>query len=252
MTKTNSSRAQARGQRLCLLSAAVFCALTAARIGAAETAAPADATDAAAPDGASQLDSVVVSAKNSTRSAVSLSGAEIQKILPGASPLKAIQTLPGVLYLTADPWGNNEQNTLLFIHGFSTQQLGYTLDGVPLGDQQYGNYNGLSPQRAVISENVSAVTLSSGAGDLSTASTSNLGGTVATFTSDPLKASGAQINQTFGSNATTRTFLRYDTGDFGGGNSAYASVMHQDQRAWDFAGHQRGWLRAVAVCDWRS
>jgi len=241
MTKTNSSRAQARGQRLCLLSAAVFCALTAARIGAAETAAPADATDAAAPDGASQLDSVVVSAKNSTRSAVSLSGAEIQKILPGASPLKAIQTLPGVLYLTADPWGNNEQNTLLFIHGFSTQQLGYTLDGVPLGDQQYGNYNGLSPQRAVISENVGAVTLASGAGDLSTASTSNLGGTVATFSSDPTKQSGVQINQTFGSNATTRTFLRYDTGEFGSGNSAYASIMHQDQRAWDFAGHQRGW-----------
>jgi len=241
MTKTNSSRAHACGQRLCLLSAAVFCALTAARIGAAETAAPADATDAAAPDGASQLDSVVVSAKNSTRSAVSLSGAEIQKIQPGASPLKAIQTLPGVLYLTADPWGNNEQNTLLFIHGFSTQQLGYTLDGVPLGDQQYGNYNGLSPQRAVISENVSAVTLSSGAGDLSTASTSNLGGTVATFSSDPLKASGAQINQTFGSNATTRTFLRYDSGEFGGGNAAFVSIMHQDQRAWDFAGHQRGW-----------
>ena len=160
MTKTNSSRAQARGQRLCLLSAAVFCALTAARIGAAETAAPADATDAAAPDGASQLDSVVVSAKNSTRSAVSLSGAEIQKILPGASPLKAIQTLPGVLYLTADPWGNNEQNASLFIHGFAGNQLGFTLDGVPLGDQSYGNYNGLSPQRAAISENVGRVIVS--------------------------------------------------------------------------------------------
>ncbi|MBN8885597.1 MAG: TonB-dependent receptor [Rudaea sp.] len=244
MLKTNSSRASARGQRVCVLSAAVFCALVAMQAGAAETAAaPADAADvaAASADGANQLDSVVVSAKNSTRSAVSLSGAEIQKIQPGASPLKAIQTLPGVLYQTADPWGNNEQNTLLFIHGFSTQQLGYTLDGVPLGDQQYGNYNGLSPQRAVISENVSAVTLASGAGDLSTASTSNLGGTVATFSSDPLKKMGGQINQTFGSNATTRTFLRYDTGEFAGGNSAYASIMHQDQRAWDFAGHQRGW-----------
>jgi len=64
---------------------------------------------------------------------------------------------------------------------------------------------------------------------------------VATFSSDPTKQSGVQINQTFGSNATTRTFLRYDTGEFGSGNSAYASIMHQDQRAWDFAGHQRGW-----------
>jgi hypothetical protein len=53
----------------------------------------------------------------------------------------------------------------------------YTLDGVPLGDQQYGNYNGLSPQRAIVSEDVGLVTLASGAGDLGTASTSNLGGT---------------------------------------------------------------------------
>ena len=204
--------------------------------------AAADTGDADAGDDASSAGgTIIVTSAKTTRSATELPAAEIQKILPGISAFGAIQTLPGVMYQTADPWGNNEQNTLLFIHGFSTQQLGYTLDGVPLGDQQYGNYNGLSPQRAVISENVSAVTLASGAGDLSTASTSNLGGTVATFSSDPLKTMGGQINQTFGSNATTRTFLRYDTGEFGGGNSAYASIMHQDQRAWDFAGHQRGW-----------
>ncbi|MGI4733419.1 MAG: TonB-dependent receptor plug domain-containing protein [Janthinobacterium lividum] len=86
----------------------------------------------------------------------------MQKILPGISPLKALQTLPGVTFLTADPWGNNEQNISLFIHGFNQQQLGYTLDGLPLGDQQYGNYNGLSPQRAIISEDVGRVTLASG------------------------------------------------------------------------------------------
>ena len=98
--------------------------------------------------------------------------------------------MPGVTFLTADPWGNNEQNISLFVHGFNAQQLGYTLDGLPLGDQNYGNYNGLSPQRAIISENVSRVTLASGAGDLGTASTSNLGGTIDTFSSDPRKALG--------------------------------------------------------------
>ena len=82
---------------------------------------------------------------------------------------KAIQTLPGVDFETADPWGNNEQNETLYVHGFSLQQLGFTFDGVPLGDQQYGNYNGLSPSRAVTSENVSKVLLESGAGDLATA-----------------------------------------------------------------------------------
>ena len=31
-----------------------------------------------------------------------------------------IETLPGVLYITADPWGYNEQNAQLFIHGFAS------------------------------------------------------------------------------------------------------------------------------------
>src|SRR6202012_1913632 len=106
------------------------------------------------------------------------------------------QTLPGVTFLTADPWGNNEQNISLFIHGFSASQLGYTMDGVPLGDQTYGNYNGLSPQRAIISENVGRVSLASGAGDLGTASTSNLGGTIDTFSSDPKDERGGTIQQT--------------------------------------------------------
>ena len=186
-------------------------------------------------------EAVVVVAKHSARSAVSLSGREIQKILPGTNPLKALQTLPGVVYETADPWGNNEQNITLYIHGFNAQQLGYTLDGVPLGDQNYGNFNGLSPQRAVISEDVGRVTLSSGAGDLATASTSNLGGTIDTFTSDPRKTFGGQVAQTFGSYDTYRTFARVDTGLFGNGNSAYVAFDRQDARAWDFDGQQGGY-----------
>lgn len=175
------------------------------------------------------------------RTSVALPGAEMQKILPGVSPLKAIQTLPGVLYITADPWGYNEQNAQLFIHGFAANQLGYTMDGIPLGDQSYGNYNGLSPQRAVISENVNRVVVSTGAGDLSTASNSNLGGTVETFSSNPLAAPGIQVAQTVGSYGTSRTYLRLDSGEFVPGNSAYISAARQRARAWDFDGIQGGW-----------
>ncbi|WP_229220027.1 TonB-dependent receptor [Rugamonas fusca] len=179
-------------------------------------------------------------ATRKTRSSVALGKADMQKILPGVNPLKALHTLPGVSFQTADPWGNNEQNLSLFVHGFSGQQLGYTLDGVPLGDQQYGNYNGLSPQRAVISENVSSVILSSGAGDLATASTSNLGGTIETFSADPLATRGATVQQTVGSQRTSRTYARFDTGEFGSGNSAYLSAIHHEARAWDFQGRQGG------------
>ena len=131
-------------------------------IGAAVIAMPARAqqqADTASPEAATNGDQIVVTATRTTRSSVELGAAEIQKVLPGANPVKAIQTLPGVQFETADPWGNNEQNIALFVHGFNQNQLGFTLDGVPLGDQSYGNDNGLSPQRAVISENVARVRL---------------------------------------------------------------------------------------------
>ncbi len=204
----------------------------------AAVAAPAAAGNAPAPPDAAETNEVVVTQTRSTRSAVSLPATEIQKILPGVNPLKAIQTLPGVLFETSDPIGNNEQNESLYVHGFSTQQLGYTLDNVPLGDQQYGNYNGLSTSRAVTSENVSRVVLESGAGSLGVASTSNLGGAIKTYSSDPLKERNIDIRQTFGSYDAFRTFGRFDTGDLGNGNSAYVSYVRQDARAWDFDGHQ--------------
>ena len=202
----------------------------------AQTAPAADAA-AASPT------QVVVTLQKKTRSSVDLAGSELQKIQPGINALKAIQTLPGVLFETADPWGNNEQNETLYIHGFSLQQLGYTFDDVPLGDQQYGNWNGLSPARAVTSENISRVNLSTGAADLGTASTSNLGGAVETYSIDPSKDRGGAFAQTLGSYQTTRTFLRLESGAFDLGsfadNTAYVSVLHHDQKAWDFNGHQR-------------
>jgi len=183
---------------------------------------------------------IVTSDRESTHSAVEINNVQAQKILPGIAPLKAIQSLPGVLYATADPWGNNEQNESLVVHGFTTQQLGYTMDGVPLGDQQYGPYNGLSPSRAITSENVRSVRLESGAGSLGVASTSNLGGAIETFSNDPHEVFGAEARETAGSYDTSRTFLRLDSGDIGDGFMGYLSYLHQNQRAWDFDGYQRG------------
>ncbi len=216
-------------------------------IGAAVIAMPAWAqqqSDTAVPEAATNGDQIVVTATRTTRSSVELGAAEIQKVLPGANPVKAIQTLPGVQFETADPWGNNEQNIALFVHGFNQNQLGFTMDGVPLGDQSYGNYNGLTPQRAVISENVARVRLTAGAADLGTASASNLGGGIETYSSDPAATMGVRFAQTLGSYDASRTFLRIDSGEvegLGGTNSGYLSVVRQKARAWEFNARQGGW-----------
>ena len=191
-------------------------------------------------DASAAADTIVVTAK-ATRSSSSIAGPEIQKILPGASAFKAIETLPGVLYITADPWGNNEQNAQLFIHGFSISQLGYTMDGVPLGDQSYGNFNGLSPQRAVMSESIGRTVVATGAGELGIASTSNLGGAVQVFSRDPEARMGAEISQTVGMYGTSRTYVRVDSGEFGNGNKLFLAGDRQRGRAWDFNGIQGGY-----------
>ena len=217
-------------------------------LGSATLAMPAlaqqSATDPRPSEESTNRDQIVVTATRTTRSSVELGAAEIQKVLPGANPVKAIQTLPGVQFETADPWGNNEQNISLFVHGFNQNQLGFTMDGVPLGDQSYGNYNGLTPQRAVISENVARVRLTAGAADLGTASASNLGGGIETYSSDPAATMGVRVAQTLGSYDASRTYLRIDSGEvegLGGTNSGYLSVVRQKARAWEFNARQGGW-----------
>jgi len=212
----------------------VTTALGTLSVASAQTIAPSDA--------GGSVESVIVSSdRESTHSAVEINTVQAQKIVPGISPLKAIQTLPGVTFNTADPWGNNEQNESLVVHGFTTQQLGFTMDGIPLGDQQYGNYNGLSPTRAVTSENVARTTLSSGAGSLGVASTSMLGGAIETFSLNPRDSFGVDVRETGGSYDTSRTYVRVDSGDLGDGlGAAYISYLHQNARAWDFDGYQRG------------
>ncbi|WP_220790127.1 TonB-dependent receptor [Gluconacetobacter tumulisoli] len=192
-----------------------------------------------APAAGPQSESIVATARR-VRSEITVGEKQIQRLLPGMSPLQALEVLPGVVYTTADPWGATEQNAAIYIHGFAQSQLGFTMDGIPLGDQTYNNYNGLSPQRTVSSENVARVSLSSGAGDLGTASSSNLGGTIQTVSSDPTATRGGRISQSFGSYAAFRTFGRFDTGTFGNNNSAYISFLRQDARAWDYHEHQGG------------
>jgi iron complex outermembrane receptor protein len=219
---------------LIAFAAAALCA-SAAHAAPADDVAAAPAVQDTTPAGA--IATVEISTRK-TRSSVAMSGVEIQKVMPGMNPLKALQALPGVSFQTADPWGNNEQNLSLFVHGFNAQQIGFTMDGVPLGDQSYGNYNGLAPQRALTSENVRSVVLSTGAGDLGTAATNNLGGTIETYSRDPSKNRNLNLQQTLGSHHATRSFVRFDSGELGGGNSVFLSGLHHEAKAWDFNGRQ--------------
>ncbi|MBN6152831.1 TonB-dependent receptor [Xanthomonas sp. AmX2] len=219
-----------RPLRVHALVLAIVSALPAFAIQAADVAADAPAADTAGGD-AKMLDAITVVSTGTTRQVQRITREDIGNATPGTSALKVLDKLPGVQFQSADAWGAYEWSTSISLHGFDQSRLGFTLDGVPLGNMSYGVSDGLQVTRAIISENVASVELAQGAGALGTASSSNLGGTVRYFSADPDSEPGIRFSQTFGSDATRRTYVRGDTGDIHG-FSMYTSIVHGEADKW--------------------
>ncbi len=201
-------------------------------------AAVAEAADAAGADAMAEEAEIVVYGKGEVRQVSEISGADIKLTVAGGSPFVAIQKLPGVNFQSADPFGVYEWSTRITLRGFNQNQLGFTLDGVPLGDMSYGNTNGLHISRAIIADNIGRTRVSQGAGALGTASVSNLGGTIEFSSRAPQDKAGIAANATYGDSNTLRLFGTLDTGDLSG-FKAYISAAHIDAEKWKGFGTQR-------------
>src|SRR5215813_3265295 len=145
------------------------------------------------------IEQIVVVGSGQTRTVSTLLPSSLEVLPPGTSVQKSLNNLPGVMAQSIDALGLNEQSMTLQVRGFSTTHLGYTLDGMPLGDGAYNNYNGLTISRALISENLGRADLATGIAGLAIPSTSNLGGAVTYTSSTPHEQMGATGTQTFGS-----------------------------------------------------
>lgn len=185
------------------------------------------------------LDAVTVFTSRQTRQIHELGRADVAAAVPGTSPLKLLDKLPGVNFQSADTYGAYEWSTKLTVRGFNQNQMGFTLDDVPLGDMSYRNANGLHISRAISSENIGRVVLSQGAGALDTASTSNLGGTVQFYSLDPAVSRRVSVEQTLGQNSARRSFARLDTGELAPGTRLALSVTDQSSEKWKGSGDQR-------------
>ncbi len=181
---------------------------------------------------------IVVFGKGETRQVQQVSSKELLILAPGTSPLKAIEKLPSVSFQSADPFGTYEWSSRVSIRGFNQNQLGYTLDGIPLGDSSYGNNNGLHIGRAIISENIGVTRVSQGSGSIGTQATNNLGGTLEFFSADPSDGLGVDANLTYGSSNTMRAFGRINFGEAGGVRGFLSGVYHNADK-WKGGGEQR-------------
>ncbi len=181
---------------------------------------------------------IVVFGQGETRQVQEVSNKELLILAPGTSPLKAIEKLPSVSFQSADPFGTYEWSSRVSIRGFNQNQLGYTLDGIPLGDPSYGNNNGLHIGRAIISENIGVTRVSQGSGSIGTQATNNLGGTLEFFSADPSDGFGVDANLTYGSSNTMRAFGRINFGEAGGIRGFLSGVYHNADK-WKGGGEQR-------------
>lgn len=198
-------------------------------------AAAAEPRDAVKDVASAASEDIVVLGQGQSRQVQTVSTRAMEKATPGSSPLRTLGRLPGVNFDSSDARGTYEAATQLSIRGFLSDQMGYTLDGVPLGNFQYRNNNGLSINRALLTENNGPATLSQGSGALGTASTSNIGGTVDFTLIDPTAKFGLDLEQSYGSADSWRSFVRMNSGDLPWGGRLAISYAHDRQGKW------RGW-----------
>ncbi|PKB19051.1 iron complex outermembrane receptor protein [Novosphingobium kunmingense] len=201
----------------------------------------ATAVDAAADAETAGETEIVVFGRGQSRQTQEIKAAEIAQLTPGSSPIRAIEKLPSVNVQSADPFGAYEWSTRVTIRGFNQNQLGFTLDGIPLGDMTYGNHNGLHISRAVSGDNIGRTVVSQGSGSITAQSTSNLGGTLEFFTVDPADVLGVSASATYGSSETMRGFVRLAAGSEDGARG-FVSAQYGKADKWKGEGEQRQWM----------
>lgn len=179
---------------------------------------------------------IIVTGRGETRQVQEIGAVDVAVLAPGTTALKALEKLPSVNFQSADAFGAYEWSQRITVRGFDQSRLGFTLDGVPLGNQNYGNVNGLHTNRAISPENVGSTRLTQGAGSLGTQATNNLGGTIELGSRDPLETFAFDANATYGSDETIRGFARIDTG--GEVARAWASYGYLTTDKWKGFGRQ--------------
>jgi iron complex outermembrane receptor protein len=202
----------------------------------AQSAAPPPPQEQSAADGPDVFvtgrrvsDAQVAIGTDETTATVSITRDALLSAPAGISGLKMLEGLPGFNVQANDALGLYEFGNSVFVRAFNFQQIGFVLDGVPMGrSDQFG---GSPIFRYVENENLERVTASPGAGDVSLPSYASLGPLVQYITTNPADTLGATGQFSIGANNLRRGFVRLDTGDLGG-LSAYGSYSKLAGDVW--------------------
>ncbi|WP_321489983.1 TonB-dependent receptor domain-containing protein [uncultured Hyphomonas sp.] len=167
--------------------------------------------------------------QNEATNTVAVTRDELLSAPGGISGLKMLESLPGFNVQTDGALGLYEFGNSVTVRAFNLQQIGFVLDGVPMGRSDA--FGGSPIFRYVDNENLGSVVASPGAGDVSLPSYASLGPIVSYNTIDTSDEAGGILSYTMGDDNLERSFIKLETGDING-FSAYISRSKTDSDLW--------------------
>ncbi|MFO1343054.1 MAG: Plug domain-containing protein [Burkholderiales bacterium] len=119
---------------------------------------------------------------------------------------QALSILPGINTYNHDATGLFGGG--LTIRGFGADQIGFTINGVPVNDS--GSYS-VFPQEYSDMENTCLQSVAQGTPDVESPHIGATGGSISVNTCDPIDTRRVRVTQTVGQLNLSRTFVRFDS-----------------------------------------
>ena len=174
--------------------------------------------------------------ENADKQVSTVSQAFIRTQAPIQNAYQYVALTPGALVQTTDPFGLSPDSSIN-IHGLGQDELGYTLEGMPLND--IGYYTAY-PSQFIDSENIDEISLAQGSADLDSPVISEAGGLMKITMLDPSFTPGGSLDVSYGSFDTNREFIRLDSGLLGdSGIRAFLSYSNTQSDQWRGSGRVR-------------
>ncbi|KAA8732114.1 TonB-dependent receptor [Acinetobacter qingfengensis] len=146
---------------------------------------------------------------------------------PGiGNALDKIKNVPGLQMTSTDSTGISGLSYTM--RGMDPSQIGLSADGIPVNDS--GNY-AVYPNLLGDSENLDSVFVTQGSSEADGPHIGSSGGNIGLTTKRPNKKAGGMVEQTFGSNGLSKSFVRLETGKIGN-FSAWVSASNTEADKW--------------------
>lgn len=232
--------------RFTLFTRAVTLALTSAALSGA-FAQTAPATEDAAPrakDDAIRLGTITVIGKgdklgagqilneDATKGRSTVTKDATEKDRATGNSYQALSILPGINTFNHDATGLFGGG--LTIRGFGADQIGFTVNGVPVNDS--GSFS-VFPQQYTDQENTCTQSVAQGNPDIESPHVGATGGGVTITSCDPEEKRRFRVSQTLGQLSLSRSFVRFDTGRFANNMAkTFISYSHSQADKWKGSG----------------